>query len=101
MRSQPRACECRCHNEDEGDRNAYLQLDRAGWEVYHAAVRARYYHYAATDDVTDAGAACPKCIDAHCPALLSRLPNPYHKPEPSISASDATAYTEDGEGPET
>ena len=63
--------------------------------------RHGYGYYAATrDDIVEAALACTECLNAHCPALLSRDPWPYHKPEPSISASDATAYTDEGEGKE-
>lgn len=72
-----RLCFCNCHRHGVG---------------YYAAYR---------DDITEAALACSVCINAHCPAILSRDNWPYHKPDPLIPHNDATAYTEEGEGPES
>lgn len=70
-----RLCFCPCHRHGVG---------------YYAAYR---------DDITEAALACTACINAHCPAILSRDPWPYHRPEsPPPPIADATAYTGEDDG---
>ena len=97
---QPRYCNCRCHSHLYAEHRSHLQRNDAGFHVYRAAQDARSdTPWAATDDVVEAGLACSKCLNQHCPALCSTKPTPIIPrgiTPPVIPGSpDATAYTEE------
>jgi hypothetical protein len=63
-------CFCPCHNETQADHREYMihgQLHAAA--VCEPYVAVRVLVGASRTDVIEAAAACPVCLDKHCPAL--------------------------------
>jgi hypothetical protein len=93
-------CKCLCHNDPLGEFRALFHQGR-----YVEAMRvnrdmASNWEGVDVQSILEAAAACPKCLDQHCPALREEKPTRekavWHDPPLVISPPpDETANPEE------
>jgi len=104
---QPAVCRCRCHCDAKADQRDALDDDRP-MDAYDYAQQAALWEFkgqgAAVHDVIEAAAACPDCLNDHCPALLGRVPRGPRivriRPPFNPQSDSQTVTPDEGEGAE-
>lgn len=106
--SDPRLCDCICHNQYRGTQKAAQQMGKymKGFTFAERANQWDQFGCAFTDDAIAAASACPECLNQHCAALLTGVPprqprllprfNP-HSDSQSTTDSDTQADGEKGD----